>query len=116
MTLFKDQWNLEMALAVLTSETVESDTWVDAAKWIMLYGPPELRNVMRQASSMATKSCFPQLEPERYTEDGEPCYNIEEIAEVLGVSREEALEMVMEQEDELGSQHIFDGSETTKPH
>ena len=116
MTSLKDQWNLEMALTVLTSETVGSDTWAEAAKWIMLYGPLELRDVMRQASSLATKSCFPELEPERYTEEGEPCYNIDKIAEILGISREDALEMMIELEEELGIQHIFDGSDTTKPH
>jgi hypothetical protein len=71
---------------------------------------------MRQASSSATKSCFPELKPDRYTEDGEPCYDIGRIAEALGGSREEALEMMMELEDDLGIQHIFDSSETTKPH
>jgi hypothetical protein len=116
MTSLKEQWNLEMALTVLTSETVGSETWAEAAKWIMLYGPPELRDVMRQASSSATKSCFPELKPDRYTEDGEPCYDIEMIAEALGVTREEALEMMMELEDELDIQHIFDSSETTKLH
>ena len=116
MISFKDQWNLEMALTVLTSETVGSDTWAEAAKWLMLYGPPELRDVMRQASSVATKSCFPELEPERYTEAGEPCYHIDKIAEALGVSREVALEMLLELEDELGIQHVIDSSETTKLH
>ena len=116
MTSLKEQWNLEMALTVLTSETVGSETWAEAAKWIMLYGPPELRDVMRQASSSATKSCFLELEPERYTEDGEPCYDIEKIAEALGGSKEEALKMMMELEDELGIQHIFGSSETIKPH
>jgi hypothetical protein len=45
MTSLKEQWNLEMALTVLTSETVGSETGAEAAKWIMLYGPPELRDV-----------------------------------------------------------------------
>ena len=114
MTSFKEQWNLEMALTVLTSETVGSDTWAEAAKWLMLYGPPELQDIMRQASNVATKSCFPQLEPECYTDNGEPCYDIAKIAEALGVSRKEALEMMLELEDEVGIQHIFDSSETTK--
>ncbi len=114
MLLFKEQWNLEMALEVLKNKTVESKTWSEAAKWILLYGPPELQEIMRQASSIATNSYFPQLEPERYTELGEPCYDIEKVAEALGVTRKEALEKMAEMEYEQGVQHLFHGSETEK--
>ena len=116
MTSFKEQWNLEMALKVLKSETVESKAWSEAAKWIMLYGPPELQEIMRQASNIAIKSCFPELEPERYTEEGDPCYNIDKIAEALGITREEALERMSEMENEQGIKHIFDASETDNIH
>ena len=112
MLTFKEQWNLEMALDVLKSQSVESATWSEAAKWIMLYGPPKLQEVMRQASNVAIKSCFPELEPERYTESGDPCYNIEKIAEALGITREEAMEKMAEMENEQGIQHLFDASET----
>jgi len=111
---FKEEWDLEMALEVLKSKTVESRTWSDAAKWILLYGPPELQEVMRQASSIATNSCFPELEPEHYTESGEPCYDIEKLAEALGVTPQEALERMAEMEDELGTKHLLDDSETYK--
>ena len=116
MVSFKDEWDLEMALDVLKNKSVDSKSWSDAAKWIMLYGPPELQQVMRLASDAATKSCFPELEPERYTEDGEPCYDIEKIAEALGMTREEALEKMAEMEDEHGIRHLFDASETGKVH
>jgi hypothetical protein len=116
MTSFKEQWDLEMALAVLKSQTVESGVWSEAAKWIMLYGPPELQEVMRQASDIAIKSCFSDLEPERYTEEGHPCYNIDKIAEALGITRQEALERMSEMENEQGIQHLFDSSETNNIH
>jgi hypothetical protein len=109
---FKEQWDLEMALEVLKNRSVESKVWSDAAKWIMLYGPPELQEVLRQASSIAINSCFPQLEPERYTDSGEPCYDINKIAEALGVTKQEALEKIAEMENEQGVQHLFDASET----
>jgi hypothetical protein len=112
MTSFKKQWNLEMALEVLKNKNVESKIWSEAAKWVMLYGPPKLQEVMRQAASIATKSSFPQLEPERYTESGEPCYDIEKIAETLGITKEEALEKMAEMEYEQGVQHLFDISDT----
>ena len=112
MTNFKEQWNLEMALDVLKSQNVESATWSEAAKWIMLYGPPKLQEVMRQASNIATKSCFPKLEPKRYTGFGDPCYDIEKIAEALGITKQEALEKMAEMEYEQGIQHLFDESDT----
>jgi len=112
MLTFKEQWGLEMALDVLKSQNVESAIWSEAAKWIMLYGPPKLQEVMRQASNIATKSCFPKLEAERYTGSGDPCYDIEKIAEALGITRQEALEKMSKMEYEQGIQHLFDASET----
>ena len=114
MTSLKEQWNLAMALEVLKNKTIESKTWSEAAKWLLLYGPPELQDILQQAASIATDSCFPQLEPESYTEAGDPCYDIEKIAEALGVSKEEAVEKIAEMEDEQGIKHLFDGSETRK--
>jgi len=114
VTSFREEWNLEMALDVLLSASIESKTWSEAAKWILLYGPPELQEIMRQAAGIATKSCFPQLEPESYTDVGEPCYDVAKVADVLGVSRQEALEKMAEMEFEHGIQHLFDVSETNK--
>ena len=116
MIKFKEQWNLEMALEVLKNQTVESGVWSEAAKWIMLYGPPELQEVMRQASNIAIKSCFPELEPERYTEAGDPCYSIDKIAEALGITKQEALERMSEMENDQGIQHIYDTSESDNIH
>lgn len=112
MTSFKEQWNLEMALYVLKNKSVDSETWSDAAKWILLYGPPGLQHIMKRASSLAMNSCFPELEPERYTESGEPCYDIEKIAAALGVTKQEALQKMAEMELELGVQHLYDVDET----
>ena len=112
MISFKEQWNLEMALDVLKNKSVDSKTWSDAAKWILLYGPPELQHIMKQASNIAMNSCFPELEPERYTESGDPCYHLEKIAAALKVTRQEALQKMAELEFELGIQNLYDVSET----
>jgi len=114
MTLFREQWSLEMALEVLKNKTIERRTWSEAAKWILLYGPPELQEILRQASNVATNSSFPKLKPEHYTESGDPCFDIEKVAEALGITRQEALEKIAEMECEQGIQHLFDGSETFK--
>jgi hypothetical protein len=72
MIPFKEQWNQEMALAVLRHETVASKIWFEAAKWVLLYGPSELPEILQQASQMATDSGFPELEPGGYTKSGKP--------------------------------------------
>ena len=114
MIAFKDQWNLEMVLEVLKNKAVDCKTWSDAAKWLMLYGPPDLQQIMLKASSIASNSSFPALAPERFTEAGSPCYNVEKVAEALGVTRQEALEKMAEMEYDQGIQHLYDISETHK--
>ena len=116
MVNFKDEWDIAMALEVLNNRNVDSKLWSEAAKWIMLYGPQELREVMQQASSIATKECFPNLEPEGYTGEGDPCYDIDRVAEALGITRQEAMKKLAELEDEHGVQHLFDASETGNIH
>ena len=101
-----------MALDVLKNKSVDSKTWSDAAKWILLYGPPEFQHIVKQASNIAMNSCFPELEPERYTESGEPCYHLQKIAAALGVTTQEALQKMAELEFELGIQNLYDVSET----
>lgn len=112
--IFKEQWDLEMALEVLKNKSVDSKTWSEAAKWILLYGPPKLQEVMKQAAGIATSSCFPELEPERYTESGEPCYDMEKLAKALGLTQQEALEKMAELEHELGASQVLDEAETYK--
>ena len=116
MTSFKDEWDLEMALEVLKNNSVDSQTWSEAAKWLMLYGPPDLQEILTKASSIATESCFPELTPDGYTESGEPCYNIDKIAEALGMTRDEAVQKISELEQEHRLQHLFDETETKKIH
>jgi len=98
MTDIKSQWDLEMALQVLQQETVTSEVWADAAKWLLLYGPPQIQELLRQASSFATRDCFPQLQSAGYTDEGEPCYDISDLATTLGLTEEEAIEKIQEVE------------------
>ena len=105
-----------MALDVLKNKNVDGKTWSDAAKWILLYGPPELQHIIKQASIIALSSCFPQLKPESYTESGELCYDITQIAESLGISEEDVLQRLTKMEADLGMQHLHDSLETDKIH
>ncbi len=85
---FRDQWNIEMAMQVLVSDSVDSETWSEAAKWLMLYGPLELQQVLLEASSHATGTYFPDLKASAFTRDGEPLFRIDHIAEALGTNQE----------------------------
>lgn len=107
MDSLKEQWNFAMALAVLQNETVDSKLWSEAAEWMMVFGPPPLREVLRQASSLATQAHYPELTPRDYTPEGEPCYSIAEVARSLGISEEEALAKMAELEERHGTRHLF---------
>jgi hypothetical protein len=103
----KNQWNLEMALQILQQETVTSEVWADAAKWLLLYGPPQIQELLRQASSFATRDCFPQLQTAGYTDEGEPCYDINELAAALGLSEKDTIEKMQEVERQQGKTQLF---------
>ncbi len=96
---FKAQWNIDMAMAVLASETVDSQTWADAVKWLLLYGPPKLREMLLAASASATGMQFPELRPAGYTEEGEPLYPVDGVAAVLGVDPGELEDFVRKLDD-----------------
>jgi hypothetical protein len=114
MTAFKDEWDLGMALQVLHSETVDGKVWSEAVKWLFLFGPPAIREMISQASSMATGEFFPELAPIGYTEQGEPLYDIKKLAESLGMSEEEALAKMAELEAEHEIQSLYDAPEARK--
>ena len=96
-----------MALQVLHQETVTSEVWADAAKWLLLYGPPQIQELLHQASSFATRDCFPQLQSAGYTDEGEPCYDIGALAGALGLSEKETIEKMQEVERQQGKTQLF---------
>ena len=77
---------MEMAMEVLVSDSIDSTTWAEAVKWLILYGPPEMQQVLLEASSHATKTFFPELKPSAFNREGEPLYRMEHVAEVLGTT------------------------------
>lgn len=102
VTDFKEQWNLEMALAVLGSETVDAGVWAEAVKWLLLYGPPELHEMLAVASSASLAQCFPGVRVSGHSSAGQPYYAIADLAEALGVPVEEAAERLGELQAEIG--------------
>ena len=113
MDTFAQEWTLESALAVLNHPTVDSKLWAEAVEWLLVYGPPEVRELLTAASGHATRASFPELKPQGYGPDGSPCYDIAELASSLGISEEEAREQLAAKEEKHGVRHGFDEEDTT---
>ena len=110
----KDHWNLKMALKVLESETVDSKLWSEAVEWLLLFGPPEIKEMILQSSGMATRECFPSLNAQGFTDDGQPYYTIKDLADALNVTEEAILEKMADKEDQQGVRCLVDETETRK--
>ncbi len=114
MSDFKDQWNIEMARRVLEDPDVDAVIWSEAVKWMLLYGPPEMREILLQASGHAVKEHFPDLSPAGFTENGELCYDTKTLAKALGLSEKETTEKIAALEAEQDIQFFVDPSEAKK--
>ena len=113
MDSFAQEWTLESALAVLEHPTVDSKLWAEAVEWLLVYGPPEIRELLTAASGHATRASFPELKPQGYGPDGSPCYDIADLARSLGISEEEARRQLAEKEARHGVQHGIGDEDTT---
>lgn len=103
---FKDQWNIEMALAVLASETVDGGHWAEAVKWLLLYGPPEVRTLLTSASAISFAQAFPGVRVKGHGDFGQPYYALNDLAEALGVPIEEAAERLVELQSTLNVEFL----------
>lgn len=111
---FKDSWDLESAMQVLAHDTVDSEVWAEAVKWLIVHGPPAIRQLLLQASKLAAGASFPGLKPSHYAGDGEPWYNIGDLAKSLGMTEQEVRDLLQEKEAELEFSPFFNtnGNET----
>lgn len=101
-------WDLESAMKVLESDTVDSETWAEAVEWLILNGPPEIRKILLNASLAATEGSFPELVPDHYTSNGQPVYDIHALAVALGISDEEVREILKKKNSENEVLDIID--------
>ena len=104
---------METAMEILQHPTVDSKIWSEAVEWLLLYGPPEVQELLQQASGHATRDSFPDLTPVGFTADGEPCYSVAELAKSLNISEQQAAEILAEKEQQHGIRQLFEEEETT---
>jgi hypothetical protein len=110
----KDQWTVETAMEVLQHTTVDSKLWAEAVEWLILFGPEEVRDLLLQSSGTATSECFPELRATGYAPDGQPCYNVAEIAKSLQISEKEAKDIIARKQEAHKMPHFIDEAETHK--
>lgn len=95
---FKELWDLQSAMKVLEHDTVDSKLWAEAVEWLMLYGPPEIQDLLLEASVTATNTSFPNLSPTHFTASGQPIYDVKALARTLGVPEEKIKKILEEKE------------------
>ncbi len=110
----KEQWDVATAMEVLQHKTVDSKLWAEAVEWLILFGPDEIRDLLLQSSGTATSQCFPKLKATGYAPDGQPCYNVAEIASCLQISAKEAREIIAKKQEAHQMPHFIDEAETHK--
>ena len=91
---FKELWDLESAMQILQHKTADTKLWSEAVEWLIQYGPQEIKQLLLDASEIATGTTFPNLKPSHYTSEGEPYYDIGELAKTLGISEEQTRQIL----------------------
>lgn len=113
MNGFKNSWTLESALTVVRHPTVDGTVWAEAVEWLLIYGPPDIRAMLEQAAGQSMTASFPGLRPKGYAPDGSPCYDIAELAALIGISEEEARERIAVQEERHGIRQSYGKEDST---
>lgn len=78
--------SLDEAITALKENKPGSERELDAFEYILLNGPPELKEMLHK---MAQEAC--PVKPSGFDKDGNPYYALDDIAQGLGASREEIL-------------------------
>lgn len=114
MTTFQQEWDEAMAMAVLENPTVDSKIWSEAVEWLLLFGPSHIKELLTQASETAAQSCFPELTATSFSPDGQPLYDISQLAKALGISEEETKQRLQEKEQQQGIRHLYTTADALK--
>ena len=113
---FKELWDLESAMQVLENKTVDGKLWAEAVEWLLKYGPPEIQQVLLDASDIATASTFPELKPSNYASDGQSFYDIAALAKALDITENKAREILADKEKQSNNQFGLGSDNNTIVH
>jgi hypothetical protein len=105
---FKALWDVESAMQVVADPGAESKLWAEAVEWLILHGPPEIKQMLLEASSAATAGSFPELEPSYITKGGKPCYRVSDLAENLGITETAVREILVEKSKEHDIDYLIE--------
>lgn len=97
-------WDLESAMQVLQHKTVDSKLWAEAVEWLLHNGPQEIKQLLLDASEIATGTTFPDLKPSHYTPEGQPYYDISALAQTLGITEDQTREILQKKDQEQSGQ------------
>jgi hypothetical protein len=104
------------AMEKLDAMTNEEQTGSDEAQLLMAqaikFAPKELKPILEQG--MRKRELAP--EPVLYTEDGEPAFSLKKVADILGVTEEEALSHVRKLEESAGETLLIDVKDLERKH
>lgn len=114
MSDFKAQWNLAMALEVLGGETVDGKVWSEAARWLLFYGPPQLRELLSAASADAFARCFPGVMVKGHSDSGQPYYDLDELASAMELPLAEMVVRLTELQEDFGADLLVEGDRVYK--
>jgi len=103
-----------MALEVLASESVEAGLWSEAVRWLLLYGPPPLRDLLDEAANKAFAQGFPGVLPQGYDQSGQPYYDLHQLAAAQGVPVAEVAEHLTRLQETVGLELLVDGDRVYK--
>lgn len=113
---FKTLWDLESAMKVLESDSVDSKLWAEAVEWLLIYGPPEIQQLLIDASLTATRNSFPELKPSHYTADGQPVYDVSALAKSLNVEEAEVREILSRKSSDYQTIDEFGSDDSSTVH
>ena len=113
---YNELWDLESAMQVLQHKTVDAKLWSEAVEWLLLHGPQEIKQLLLDASEVATGTAFPDLKPSQYTPEGQPYYDIRALAKTLGLTEDQTREILQKKDMEQNGQQSEETDENIIVH
>ncbi len=98
-------------MKILEHPTVDSELWAEAVEWLLIYGPEEVKELLNAASGHALQQSFPGVHAVGFDRNGNPCYSVEQLAEALDITEEEAEQIIRDKEKKHGISQLLEKDE-----